>query len=111
MNREQYYLEKEAKSKDLIIKTIDIFFKYDGNLSEIGKVLNKSKATISRILNSELFDKMVDNNEIDKKVALEVKKKLLENKKKGQIKGGEIFKENYDVIYNEEHRIIGHAKR
>ena len=45
MNREQYYLEKEAKSKDLIIKTIDIFFKYDGNLTEIGKVLNKSKAT------------------------------------------------------------------
>ena len=33
-------------------------------------MLNKSKATVSRILNSELFDKMVDNNEIDKKVAL-----------------------------------------
>ena len=70
MNREQYYLEKEVKSKDLIIKTIDIFFKYDGNLTEIGKVLNKSKATVSRILNSELFDKMVDNNEIDKKISI-----------------------------------------
>lgn len=29
MNREQYYLGKEEKSKDLIIKTIDIFFKYE----------------------------------------------------------------------------------
>ena len=113
--------EKEMSNERNIVKKLDtvkgnvefknVSFKYDGNLTEIGKVLNKSKATISRILNSELFDKMVNNDEIDKKVALEIKKKLLENKKKGQIKGGETFKENYDVIYNEEHRIIGHTKK
>ena len=111
MNREQYYLTRKQESKDLIKKTIDIFFEYDGNLVKIGEQLNKSKATISRILNSKLFDEMVSNNEIDKKVALTIKMKLLENKKNGNKQGGETFKENYSVIYNEEHRIIGHAKK
>lgn len=111
MNKEAYLKQLEEKQKELIKKVIDIFDTFDGDLTKIGIETKKSKQTISRVLNSELFEKMVKNGEISKEIELKIKRKLLENKKSGNKKGGETFKNNYDVIYNEEHRIIGHIKK
>lgn len=85
--REEYLKELREKSKELILKTVKLFDAYDGNLTKIGKAVDKSKQSVSRILNSELFMEMVKNGEIDKEKSIKIKDKINENKINGNKKG------------------------
>lgn len=111
MNRSEYLNELKEKQKELLLKIVEVFDTFDGDLTNIGNAINKSKQTISRILNSELFEEMIKDGQISQEMAFKIKIKLIENKRKGNKKGGENFKNKYDVEFNDSHRITGHIKK
>lgn len=107
-SREEYLKDLRQKSKELILNIIKVFDDYDGDFTKIWEDVGKSKKSISRLLNGDLIYEMIKNGEIEEETINKIRSKIDENKKKGQIKGGEHFKERFDVEFNEFHRIIGH---
>lgn len=112
MEREEYLKERKRKKKDLIKQLINMFFMYDGDYKILAEKIEKSKSTVSTLLNSdELINEMIKDGELTKDKVNMIKAKIEENKQLGRRKGGDNFKKNYDVEFNNEHRIVSHNKR
>lgn len=110
--REEYLKQLREKRKELIKQLIDIFFIYDGDYKTLGEQIKKSKATISSLLNdNNLIDEMIKEGTIDPEVMENIRNKLEKNKEIGRKKGGDNFKERYEVEYNESRRIVSHTKK
>lgn len=112
MKREEYIKQCRENKKALIKQLIDIFFVYDGDYKVLGEKINKSKATVSTLLNSnDLIEEMIEEGMIEKEQIKQIKEKIDKNKEIGRKKGGDNFKEKYDVEFNDEHRIVSHSKK
>lgn len=115
MTREQYYESKRLECKEIIKKIIDVFFLCDGDFTKIGVTIGKSKSSISRFLGNakynEIFLELIDEGSLDRKTLEKIRIKIEENKIKGNEKGGNSFKEKYEVEFNKRHRITKHVRK
>ena len=111
MTREERNKLKDIERKEKLIEIFNCFDSLNGDLTAISMKFDMSKSTVSLLLRSNLIYELIAEGKLTSEDYQKIKDKLLENKQAGNKKGGEVYKEKYEPVFDESHRIVGRRRK